>query len=70
MEKLLVGNLIIEINNNKINKNGMIWSDTMSMFVPPNTYMMINANLNKGKSIDIKCIIQKNKKSTHASLRV
>ena len=51
---IIKGDIITEIDTKQFNENGMIWSDDMNMFVPPNTYTMIKTNMNPNIPIVIK----------------
>ncbi|VBB17946.1 hypothetical protein YASMINEVIRUS_409 [Yasminevirus sp. GU-2018] len=48
------GDIIMEVDDKKFNEHGMLWSDTMGMFVPLNTYTMIKTNSDPYSPITIK----------------
>jgi hypothetical protein len=48
------GDIIIEIDNKKFNNEKLIWSETMNMYVPLNTYMMIRSNVGPDIPICVK----------------
>jgi hypothetical protein len=50
--------IILEVDNKQFNKDKMLWSDILNLYVPLNTYMLIQSNFNPTLPIPIKVVKQ------------